>query len=610
MKTVNVIGKLLLPNGMPASNLEGFAVLNQYSVDSDVVVPASTQFKTNDEGEFSIDLWPNALGSQYSRYIVKARTFTETVLDVVIRVPDVDVPVNIKDIIVQQPYPPVNQALQVLLDIQETAVQINAGANVAIDAAEGALVSEQNAKDSELLSKDWAIKMDGLVDNEDFSAKHWATLAKDSSDQSASDVIQSSESAAKALVSEQNAKVSEDNAKQSEVNAKDSENVSLVQADIAIENASIAISKAESASLSEINAGLSSASALDSKNKSKISEDNAKDSELLSKDWAIKVDGPVVDDEYSSKFHAERSKVSSDASTLAAVQAATQAVNADVSLVEARTMADVSKEWATKTNGKVDGVDYSSKHYALLASQAIIDVDGAKTAATDANQSADNAKDSELLAESYKNEANTSKNLAKDWSIKIDGTVDGVECSAKYYANQAKTDSDLAGGYANSASSDASYINTRIVEAETAAGNAKTSETNAKSSEDLANTYKLEAKGYSESATASFNNINEIELLAEQYATNAATSELNAKTSETNSKTSELNAKSSEDSALLSATVAGTEAVKVNTGVLDASNYADDAYQSSLILGLIANPPPTGTYRLISINGVLRWELV
>lgn len=60
----------------------------------------------------------------------------------------------------------------------------------------------------------------------------------------------------------------------------------------------------------------------------------------LPKDWAIKMNGKVVEDgvpvDYSSKYYAFQSSSS----------------------------AEEAKDWATKTNGKVDGSEYSSKHYA------------------------------------------------------------------------------------------------------------------------------------------------------------------------------------------------------------------------------------------------------
>lgn len=244
-----------------------------------------------------------------------------------------------------------------------------------------AKTSETNAKASENLARDWAIKTDGLVNNEDYSSKYWAGEAKKYADSTSSNV--------------------------EEITTAKNEAISAVKAE------------------GTTQVGL------------------------------VTTEGTKIIGTATSAINDAKDKAVTTVQTEGSTQtkAVTDAGTAQVSAVNTAGTTQVS---AVKTEGTTQTglvTDEGTKQVGLVTEAGTTQVAAVGSAGTTATEAVDTAKDNAVTAVSAEGTnqvtlvqkagstamttINASVGLAKDWSSKMDGPVEGEEYSAKYWANQA-----------------------------------------------------------------------------------------------------------------------------------------------------------------------------
>ena len=203
-------------------------------------------------------------------------------------------------------------------------------------------------------------------------------------------------SATAAATSATNAATSAANAATSETNASTSASTATTQATNASTSATNAATSAATATTQATNASTSATASANSATASATSASasassatDAQSSEDEAEEWATKTTGIVASTGYSAKAWATGGTG-----------------------VTSSSGAGAAEEWATKTTGQVDGTEYSSKEYAI----------GSQSGQTSGS--------------------------AKQWALgggasyATNTTVDGVNYSAKYWAEQAAASAD------------------------------------------------------------------------------------------------------------------------------------------------------------------------
>ena len=251
-----------------------------------------------------------------------------------------------------------------------------------------AKTSETNAKASENLAKDWAIKTEGLVNNEDYSSKYWAQQAKASADDASGSAEEISQ---------------------------------------AVEQGKQAISSAVTSGISQVNAaGTTQVGLVEDEGEAQVQ--------------LVTAEGTKQKGELETATQEHLGQLSEEGKTQ--VKAVADAGTAQVSAVNTAgtTQTGLVTSEGTKQVGLV--TEAGTAQVAAVGSAGTKATEAANTAKDNAVTavSAEGTNQVTLVQQAGSTAMttiNSSVGLAKAWASKMDGPVEGEEYSAKYWANQA-----------------------------------------------------------------------------------------------------------------------------------------------------------------------------
>ena len=469
-------------------------------------------------------------------------------------------PVNPQDALTKAYYDADSQKVQTNRDETERFMQ---RAETAADNAKASEVSasksEANAKASagtavsaagktETLHADTQILHDKAVVSAD-NAKTSETHAKASE-------VASKKSEETSKTSETKAKTSEINAKASEEAAKASEEAAKASAEAAKEATDVVVPIAPDIKIVANNI-----------THVQTTSNNIKDVNLV---------GGDLEGSFDISTFLDYGDLGDTSGTIHTTTGGNIKVVAD-NIENVRTVAGLADDFQTVIN--------SVETVTSLTTRAETAATTATTKATEASNSATKAASSATVASTSATTAATQATLAKNWAIKTDGTVDGTEYSAKYYANLAKTEGGSAVTDAQATALEA--IKNQQTASVTAVNTAGTTQVKNVNDAGTAQVTAITTGGSSQVGLVTAEGDKQVARVTEANST-LDSKVTAASNSATAAATSATNAKASETAANASETKAASSAASASTSATNASNSATAAATSATTAGISA----------------------
>lgn len=277
---------------------------------------------------------------------------------------------------------------------------------------DNAKASETNAKASETLAKEWAIKTDGLVNNEDYSAKYWAQQAKGSADSTSG----SAEEIANAIVQ---GKTEIQQAGEAQVTAVNSAGTTQVKA----------VNTAGTTQVGLVNtAGTDAIASVNSTKDTAIQTVQTTSEEALA---SITSEGSTQVGLVSAEGTKQTGLVSS-----ASEEALTSIASAGDAQVEAIKTAGTTQTSAVNTAGQTQT---QAVNTAGTTQVGLVEDEGTKQVAAVSLEGSNQVSAVNSAGQTQLATINASVQKAKDWAEKTDAPVEDDAYSAKYWAQQAST---------------------------------------------------------------------------------------------------------------------------------------------------------------------------
>ncbi len=239
-------------NGDPVAGATITAALDVTEIDDGFIVPEKVEVVANELGEVVLNLWPNALGVNSSRYRIQARNpdTGRRFLDVLVSVPNS--PCNLHQILVQEPFPAIDAAQQALTAAQGALAPVTAQASIATTKAAEALASANASEASRVAAGTSATAAAGSVT----AAMAQATLATERATAAAGSAATATGAASDAQTSATAAAGSQSAAAMSAATAATKAAEAAASRDAAASSASAASTSADSAAADRVQTGL------------------------------------------------------------------------------------------------------------------------------------------------------------------------------------------------------------------------------------------------------------------------------------------------------------------------------------------------------------------